>query len=158
MFSDVDKNSLLQGQIINIPKSWSKYINNTYNLSLMYPSLWAKINNLHYAGIDGYFRISALRTDEPLENICKTEAYHKLQPYGSNPNIVSDSVAGLNVCLVVPSADQPSDMKNQAALIIKYPKSLEIDDPAYNHLILYTDMEHLHDIKNSIMIENKNST
>jgi len=154
MFCNADKDALLSGQIINIPKSWSKYINNTYNLSLMYPPLWAKINNLHYAGIDGYFRISVLKTDKTLEDICKTEAYHKLQPYGSNPDIVTENAAGLDVCLVVPSADQPTDMKKQAALIIKYPKSLEIDDQAYNHLILYTDMEHLNDIKNSLIIEN----
>ena len=153
MFCTADTDALLQGQITNVPKSWNKYINTTYNLSFMYPSLWVKTDELHYAGIDGYFRISVLKTDKTLEDICKIEAYHRLQPYGSNPSIVFDTAAGLAACIVVPSADQPTDMKRQTALIIKYPKDIEIGNQTYNHLILWTDMDHLNDIKNSLIIE-----
>lgn len=153
MFYPADTDTLLPGQVINIPKSWSKYINTTYNLSFMYPTLWAKVNSLHYAGIDGYFRISILKSEMPLEDICKIEAYHNLQPYGSDPEIVYGTTAGLDSYLIIPSADQPTDMKKQTALIVKYPKGLEIDNQTYSHLILWTDMEHLNDIKNSLIIE-----
>lgn len=154
MFHPIDTNALLSGQTINISKSWSKYINTLYNISFMYPTPWAKINSLHYAGIDGYFRISIMKSEMALEDICKSEAYHKLQPYGSNPKIVSDMTSGLDACLVLPSADQPTDMKRQTALIVKYPKGLEIDRQTYSHFILWTDMEHLDHIKNSLTIEN----
>jgi len=153
MFCTADIDAPLQGQIINAPKSWSKYINNTYNLSLMYPPLWAKMNNMHYAGIDGYFRISELKTDKTIEDVCKTEAYHKLLPYGSNPAIVSDTASGLDVCLVLPSEDQPTDMKKQTALIIKCKEGLQIDNQLSSYIILYTNMEHLNDIKNSLIIQ-----
>jgi TolB protein len=158
LFNIEDADSLLPGPIINISKSWSKYINSTYNLSLMYPPLWTKIDDLHYAGIDGYFRISVLKTDMTMDDICKKEAHHKLQPYGSNPDIVSDTAAGLDVCLVMPSGDQPADMKKQAALIIKYPEGLVNSSQAFNIIILYTDLQHLNDIKNSLTIESKRST
>lgn len=154
MFCPKSIDNQLPGQFINIPKSWSKYINKLYKLSFMYPPQWAKIDNLHYAGIDGYFRISVFKTDETLTENCKIEAYHKLQPYGSNPDIITDTSSGLDFCLIVPSEDQPTDMKKQAALIIKYPNSIEIDNQFYSHLILWTDMEHLYDIKNSLIIEN----
>lgn len=154
MFCTADIDALSSGQIASIPKSWTKYINNTYSLSLMYPPLWTKMNDLHYAGIDGYFHISVLKTDKTLEDIYKIEAYHKLQPYGSSPEIVFDTVSGLNVCLILPSADQPTDMKKQAALIIKCSRILEIDNQDYNYIILCADIEHLNAIKNSLVIKN----
>ena len=153
MFCTADIDALIPGQIVDAPKSWNKYINNTYTFSLMYPPLWAKVNSLHYAGIDGYFRISELKTDKTLEDVCKSEAYHKLQPYGSNPAIVSDTASGLDVCLVLPSDDQPPDMKKQTALIIKCTKGLQIDNQLSRYIILYTNMEHLNDIKNSLIIQ-----
>ncbi|MDF2591596.1 MAG: hypothetical protein K0S75_1062 [Clostridia bacterium] len=153
MFYSEDTGTLLPGQINNITKPLSKYTNPIYNVSLMYPTQWAKVNSLHYAGIDGYFRISVLESDMSLEEICKIEAYHKLEPYGSDPTIVSDTSAGQDVCLIVPSEDQPTDMKRQTALVIKYPNGLNIDSETYSHLILWTDMEHLQDIKNSLIIE-----
>ena len=153
MFCTADTDAPLSGQIVDVPKSWSKYINNTYKLSLMYPPLWAKLNNLHYAGIDGYFRISELKTDKTLEDVCKSEAFHKLQPYGSNPSIVSDTATGLDACLILPSEDQPTDMKKQSALIIKYTKGKQIDNQLSSYIILYTDMEHLKELKNSLIIE-----
>lgn len=134
-------------------KSLSKYINKAYKLSFKYPPLWGKINNLHYVGIDGFFRISIFKSDKDLEDICKAEAYHKLQPYGSNPDIAPDTAAGLDACLIIPSEDQPLDMKNQVALVLKYPKGLEVEREVYSHLILWTDIKHLHDIKNSLIIE-----
>jgi TolB protein len=153
MFCATDIDALSPGQIVSIPKSWTKYINNTYNLSLMYPPLWAKMNDLHYAGIDGYFRISKIKEDKTLKEISKTEAYHSLQPYGSRPEIVFDTLSGLDVCLVLPSADQPTDMKKQAALIIKCSSTLEIENQAFNYIILYSDIEHLNTIKNSLVIK-----
>jgi hypothetical protein len=49
-------------------------------------------------------------------------------------------------------------MKKQAAIIIKYPEGLVIDSQAFNLIILYTDMQHLNDIKNSLTIESQRST
>jgi TolB protein len=158
MFCTADIDALSLGQIVSIPKSWTKYINNTYNLSLMYPPLWARMNDMHYAGIDGYFRISIMKTDKTLEEIYKTEAYHRLQPYGSRPEIVFDIVSGLDVCLILPSADQPTDMKKQAALIIKSSGTLEIENQAYNYIMLCTDLEHLNAIKNSLVIKSEISS
>jgi TolB protein len=116
----------------------------------MYPTRWAKINDQHYEGVDGFFRISALKSDHKLEDICKEEAYHKLKPYGTNPEILPIMVAGYFACLVVPSSDQPMEMKNQTALIIQYPQELQINNQHYNHIIIWADKEHINDIENSL--------
>jgi LysM repeat protein len=150
--SRISPDALLPGQIICIPKPWNKYSNENYKISFMYPTRWAKINNLHYEGVDGFFRISALKTDLKLEDICKAEAFHKLKPYGANPDIVPTMVAGYFACLVIPSTDQPMEMKNQAALIIQYTQELEINNQYYNHLVIWADKEHITDIENSLII------
>lgn len=150
--SRINPDALLTGQIIYIPKPWSKYSNQEYKIGFMYPSRWAKINCLHFEGVDGFFRISTLESDKSLEDICKSEAFHKLKPYGSRPNIVMTTAAGLNACEVIPSADQPTEMKRQAALIIESPKGLIIKGQTQSHLVLWADLEHLYDIKNSLVI------
>ncbi|MDF2531251.1 MAG: hypothetical protein K0Q65_832 [Clostridia bacterium] len=151
--SSINPEALLPGQIINIPKPLNKYVNKTYKISLEYPPLWAKVNSLHYAGIDGFFRISVFKSDKTLADICKAEAYHRLNPYGSNPDIIITTAAELKAYLVIPSADQPKEMKKQAALILKYPKVVEVDNNTYSHLILWTDLAHLNDIKSSLTYE-----
>jgi TolB protein len=128
------------------------YKNLSYGIELMYPTRWAMVNNLHYEGVDGFFRISTLQSDSSLEDICKREAYHKLKPYGSNPRITHTSASSLTACMVLPSIDQPMEMKKQTALVIEYPNPIMIDNKTFSHLILWTDHEHIGDIRNSINI------
>ncbi|OGO77254.1 MAG: hypothetical protein A2Y23_04605 [Clostridiales bacterium GWB2_37_7] len=147
----MNPDALLPGQIICIPKPWNSYRNSTYKIGFMYPTRWAKISSLHYEGVDGFFRISSMSSIQELEEACKEEAYHKLKPYGSQPEIVLTTAAGLKACLAIPSEDQPMEMKKQAAIIIQYPQEVEIDNQYHNHLIIWVDKEHMYDIKNSLI-------
>jgi LysM repeat protein len=151
--SSINPEALLPGQIIYIPKPMSRYVNKAYRISFLYPPLWAKVNSFHYAGIDGFFRVSVIKSDQSTADICKAEAYHNLNPYGANPDIIVATAADLKAYLVIPSTDQPMEMKKQTALIIKYPQVLEIGDHTYSHFILWTDLDHLNGIKDSLAFE-----
>lgn len=148
----INPDALLPGQIIYTPKPWNKYINKSYNITFLYPTRWAKVNALCYEGVDGFFRISVIKSDKALEDICRAEAYHKLKPYGSNPTIVNTNAANCDACLVIPSQDQPMEMKKQAALVIKYPQDMEIDNKMYSHIIIWANLEQIYDIKNNIAL------
>ena len=43
----------------------------------------------------------------------------------------------------LPSADQPAEMRNQAALIVKYPIPIEIESNSYEYFILWADSQHI---------------
>lgn len=148
----INPDALLPGQIICIPKPWNEYINNEYKISFLYPTRWAKINTLHYEGVDGFFHISTMNSGKSLEEICYTEAHHKLKPYGSRPEIILTTAAGLNAGLVLPSADQPMEMKKQGAIILQYNDELEVNNQKYNHLLIRVDKDHISDIKNSLFM------
>jgi TolB protein len=108
-----------------------------------FPSNWQKVNEERYEGEDGFFQISALSSDENLETVCRNEAFHLLLPYGSSPQIRHHYIQNQPSCLILPSADQPAEMRNQAALIVKYPIPIEIESNSYQYFILWADSQHI---------------
>lgn len=152
---NVNPDALLIGQSICIPVISSTYINKTYKVMLIYPYRWSKIDNNRYAGIDGFFHVSAISSDATLEEVCSSEAHYKLKPYGTHPTITSTTVAGQEACLIIPSTDQPMEMRSQSALIAKYGKPVEIESSSYQFLIIWTDKNHLRDLANTLEFLNK---
>lgn len=147
---NINPDALLIGQSICIPVISSTYSNEAYKVRFIYPYRWSKIDSERYAGIDGFFNISAISSNASLEEVCRSEAHHKLKPYGTHPSISSTTVAGHEACFIIPSTDQPMEMRGQSALIAKYVKPLEIEDTSYQYLIIWTDKNHLRDIANSL--------
>lgn len=147
---NINPDALLIGQSICIPAISSTYSNEAYKVRFIYPYRWSKIDSVRYAGIDGFFNISAISSDESLEEVCLSEAHHKLKSYGTHPTINSTTVADHEACFIIPSTDQPMEMRGQSALIAKYIKPLEIEDTIYQYLIVWTDKNHLRDIANTL--------
>lgn len=147
---NVNPDALLIGQSICIPMISSTFISEAYRIKLIYPYRWSKIDNCRYAGIDGFFQVSAISRDATLDGICSTEAHHKLKPYGTHPIIIQTAVGGHDACLITPSTDQPMEMRNQSALIVKYDKQIEIEGASYQYLIILTDKNHLRDIADTL--------
>lgn len=143
---------LLPGQKIFIPHPWSKFTDSEYKLELIYPIRWAKVSDHHYEGMDGFFKLLFFYSEQGLQELCKEEAYHKLKPYGCHPSIIDTTAAGLAACMVIPSIDQPMEMKKQSALILEYPKTMKYKNTLYNHLMLWADYEHIEDIAKSIRV------
>lgn len=153
----INPEALLEGQAIYIPKQWNTYISEAFKIELRYPIRWAKVSNAFYEGLDGFFKVSAVNSNKDLEAICEAEAYHKLKPYGSQPQISRITILDQQACLIMPSSDQPKDMNGQAALLLKYPTPIHINNAEYSHLMLWTDSNHIKEIIASLVLINFNA-
>lgn len=127
------------------------YTNTTYKVTFQYPSNWRKVNEERYEGADGFFQISAISAGENLEEVCHGEAFHPLLPYGSMPSILKTRIQNQEACYIFPSADQPAEMQNQSALIVRYPTPITIQGETYNYFILWADQPHLKEIALSLI-------
>lgn len=134
--------------IVPMKKTYSSTV---YKVQFQYPSNWVRVSDERYEGPDGFFQLSAISTAEPINEICHNEAFHQLLPYGSEPRIVHEQIQRQEACFILPSQDQPPEMRGQAALIVKYPKPIQIEGSSYNYFILWVDKEHLKEISSTLV-------
>lgn len=146
---NINPNALLIGQKLCVPKTGNRYLNEALNVNFLYPINWMRVNEERYSGIDGFFQVGAV-TGQNIQQVCSNEAYHQLQPYGSNPTIVNTRIQGQEACMIFPYPDQPADMRNQSALIVKYPKPVVISGQSYGFFILWADQNHIREIANTV--------
>jgi beta-lactamase regulating signal transducer with metallopeptidase domain len=135
------------------PSESAAYISEDYKISFKYPSYWKLNPNSveRYEGEDGFFQVGAINGESlSIDEVTKNDAFHKLNPYGSDPKIVKRLVDGQEARLILPSADQPEKMKNQAGLIVKYPEAVKINGSLYHYLILWADKTHIDQISNTL--------
>ncbi len=121
----------------------SIYTSPEFRVQLSYPANWRKVNGERFEGTNGFFQIAAISSEETIDQVCQSEAFHRLRPYGTNPRIFLTKIQGQEACFIYPSADQPREMRNQAALIVKYPRPIQIRGVTYNYFILWSDQPHL---------------
>jgi TolB protein len=126
------------------------YSNSVYKVRFQYPSHWQRVNDERYEGEDGFFQISAIASDQSIDVVCQNEAFHQLNPYGTQPLIQHTRVRNQPACLIFPSQDQPAEMRNQAALIVRYPTPVVIDGTQYQYFILWADQNHIIEIGHSL--------
>ncbi|MCF7754145.1 hypothetical protein KQ941_06815 [Paenibacillus xylanexedens] len=119
------------------------YLNQVYKISFYYPRSWHKVTEERFEGADGFFQISAISSEEGIHEVCRAEAFHMLKPYGANPRIFPAVIQAQEACFIFPSEDQPVEMRNQAALIVKYPAPVVIQGNTYSYFILWADQNHL---------------
>lgn len=147
---NVNPNNLTVGDVLCIPKYWDDYKSELYKITFKYPSSWEKVEENYYEGATGYFIVSVINSNLPIDEVCKEEAYQNLNPYGLEPNIRNIKIGNQEGCLIMPSKDQSKEMDNQAALIVKYPKPININEIEYNHLIIWAEKNHIQGIKNTL--------
>jgi len=127
-----------------------EYTSETFDVNLQYPANWERINNERYEGSDGFFQISAIFGSDDIKEICHDEAFQELMPYGTTPQIINSSSAYVKACTILPSEDQPTDMKGQAAYIVQYPEPITIGEQSYNYLILWANKDHIQEISSTM--------
>ena len=136
---------------------WVTYGNPVFAVSLEHPADWEPVpgygspetGEIKYAGTSGYFQINAMDT-ETIDMAAAAEAYHKLQPYGSNPVIENLQIQGQEARLISPSEDQPAGMEYQAGLIIRYPQPVNISGTPCRFFILWADQAHIRTLAETI--------
>jgi hypothetical protein len=124
------------------PDRWQTYTNRAMGIELQYPAHWERVHELKYAGPDGFFRIDAM-DGETLGHVARSEAYHILRPYGSHPTIEPLLIRGRDARLILPSADQPVGMDDQAALIVSYPRPVPCGMQSCRFFALLADEGHI---------------
>ena len=135
------------------PSESATYISEDYKISLKYPSYWEANPNYieRYEGKDGFFQVGAIDGENmSIDEVAKNDTFHKLNPYGSDPKIINRMIDGQEARLILPSDDQPEEMKNQAGLIVKYPEAIKINGSLYHYLILWADKSHIEQIGNTL--------
>jgi len=90
-----------------------------------------------------------------IDDVCKNEIHHRVNPYGSTPKIISLEIENQEASLILPSEDQREDLKNEAALIIKYPGDVTIKHKEYNYFILWCDISYIRSIGSTIRFPKK---
>jgi TolB protein len=125
-------------------------INPILKIKLDYPNGWINSNNERCEGISGFFQVSAFYSDKTLEDVCRSEAFHKLMPYGSTPTIKVTTINDCPCCFILPDSEQIPDMRTQSAFIIKYKFPLIVKENEYNYLLLWADKNHIYEIANSL--------
>ncbi len=140
---------------------WVTYSNPVFAVSLEHPADWEPVpgygspetGEIKYAGTTGFFQINAMDT-ETIDMAASAEAYHKLQPYGSQPSIESLQIQGQEARLITPSADQPAGMGYQAGLIVRYPQPVNISGTPVRFFILWADQAHIRALAETIRFPN----
>lgn len=133
--------------------AWKTYTSARLGLSLRFPAHWEALPDYQerYGAADGFVQLGALSSGgRTLAELCQADAQHKLQPYGSQPQVLPWTVQDQLGCLILPSADQPETMQGQAGLIAPYPRPLRIGSANYDHLMLWADAEHIRAIAQSL--------
>ncbi|MEG4243565.1 hypothetical protein QUA51_12735 [Microcoleus sp. Pol10_D6] len=147
--------SVDQNQVSRQPASSTKqYKNATYGVSLSYPSNWLPIKGYQerFSGTDGFFQIMGLSSPSPstIQKVCKDALNHRLNPYGTRPQVQRLQIHGRPACLILPSSDQDPAMERMATLIVRYRTPIRLNGANYNHLTLSANKEHIRQITNGL--------
>jgi hypothetical protein len=143
-------------QHVSAEESSQIYIDNTYKVTLRFPSDWKRdpsYQDRPYFGVEkshsaahGFFQLLAGSGDP--KQACKGAAEHVVKPFGTNPTTRPMNVDGRSGCLVWPSEDQGAPW--DAALFIKSPEPMEIDGDRYSNLEVDADKSYILAIARSL--------
>lgn len=162
-----DPNQIESGQLLHLPRSidptptplptpepWSRYFDSRYQVSFDYPVQWREVGDgqsIQFRGQDGFVTVVGSGSPYDLDTMAAEEANHRLQPYGSSPTVESFSLPnGFPARLVLPSADQPSEMGGQALLVAPFAEPIQVFGASINYLLLMADQEHVRSIGSSL--------
>jgi hypothetical protein len=131
--------------------NWQAFDDGTYKVVLRCPAEWKPIPDYDTAPALGpehqpraFVLGAAGGESDTAQQLCKAEAEHVVQPFGTNPTIRPLKVQGQSACLVWPSPDQRRITgDNDALIVVKYPKPVEIGGQLYSFLTLDVDKKYI---------------
>jgi len=147
----------------DVPNDWQLQTDSELHVAFRCPIGWKQVqayrDRTYLEGRDrqdsylGYVQLLASEGDSPAR-VCRGQATHKMQPYGTHPRIQSMKIQGLRACLVWPSKERLDTgpiagtarnayQKNpDALLVVEYPRGTEIDGQ-YGQLMIIADKDHI---------------
>lgn len=133
--------------VAGVTNNWEEYTDNELHVTFRHPKNWKPSphdsDRTYFIGPDGEVQLSAADGDSP-DQVCRAAASHKLQPFGSHPQIKPIEVEGHKSCIVWGSDDQ--DAPYYAELVVPFSHPIEIDGHRYSFLTLDADKKHVLDI------------
>ncbi len=151
---------LLAATDIAAVEGWQTYIDNTYKVTLRFPSEWKRDPLIyqdrpyfsserkpHSVVHDFQLLVMGDESTTP-EQACKGEAERVLKPFGKKPIIRSTKVDRQSACFIFPSKDQGAPW--YAAAFVKYPEPVQIEGDRWGILALYADKDYFSGIIRSV--------
>ncbi len=132
------------------------YLNETYHITFKYPQSWRSIANTRerYGDQTGFFQVGTVASEGmTIDDVTLAEAFHALEPYGSKPIIQNTQIGSQETRIILPSADQREEMKQQSAVIIRSPRIIQLNNEDYQFLILWVDKNHLQTIISTLQFQ-----
>jgi hypothetical protein len=133
--------------VAGVTSDWEEYTVNELHVTFRHPRDWKPSpqysDRTYFGGPDGEVQLDASGGDSP-EQVCRGAASHKLQPFGSHPQIKPIQVDGHKGCIVWGSDDQGAPY--YAELVVPFSQPVEIRGDRYRLLTLYADKKHILDI------------
>ena len=129
----------------------TKYEDEKYGISFLYPSNWKKdekYTNL-FIGDDGFVQILFMSYEGDIDSLAVLDSQHPTKPYGDNPIILKTNIDGLEGRVIIPKEVEEND---QVGIIIKYLNPIVINDMIYQYIIMWTNYKNLNDILKTIVI------
>lgn len=141
-------------------RALATYTNPDFKVSLAYPSTWQvdpargafRGVPLSFRGDDGFFGVDAVGVvgNINIDGAAKSLTQGDKKSYGLSPSISSSTIAGTDARFILPSPDQPKGKNSEAAIVIQYPRPVEIGDHTYLYFMLYGDKLHLREIARTL--------
>lgn len=85
-----------------------------------------------------------------VRDLCRAEADHKMQPYGSAPLVTFLEVDGQLGCRIDPSADQLSEGNWWGAVVVTVPRPMLVSGVHYPMLVVTADLGHLDAVQHGL--------
>lgn len=120
------------------------YANPQFQITLTYPGNW-QLDPEHsgrghkFAAEDGFFITDVVPGDN-INTLAGMATDQGLLQFGSRPTIEIAHIQGQPARFIWPSSDAADDL---AALIIRFPTPVAIDQDSYDFFLLYADIDHM---------------
>ncbi|MEZ4663843.1 MAG: PA14 domain-containing protein [Caldilineaceae bacterium] len=134
-----------------VDTDWRTFRSPRFGVQFEFPASWrpSPDDAERYSGADGFFVLNA-SGGATLDDFADNEISHPLRPYGLNPQVIPLTVDGQDARLILPSANQSSELRQQSALVVQYPEPRQVNGATYEFFVLYTSQPYIRHMADSL--------
>jgi len=132
-------------------RAW--YENYEFRVGLQFPADWEPAEGYEnrYEGPGGYVQLAGIGgSGLQLAQVTREQTTHRLNPYGSEPEIFAPENSALPALLILPSEDQDPRHQGLAALVVRLPEPVRTSGGEYSFLIVWADRGHIRQLAGTL--------